>query len=179
WAMDQTDAEDILQEAFVRYWPHRAQVADPLTYLYSCVRNVAQDWRRRQASRWDSDARSDPVGTVQQRAGSPTAPSRNKPLRTARPTNYLPASSAEAEPAWFEPVDASLIHQELAQQVQEALLTLPQEQREVVVLKVWGGLSFSAIAQVMGVSPNTAASRYRYALKALQSRLAKILLPEP
>lgn len=49
-----------------------------------------------------------------------------------------------------------------------AVAALPAEQREVVALKIDGGLTFAEIAAVLGVSPNTAASRYRYALEKLR-----------
>ncbi len=52
-----------------------------------------------------------------------------------------------------------------------ALSALPGEQREVVVLKVFEGFSFKEIAGICDLSPNTAASRYRYGLQRLQSLL--------
>ena len=52
-----------------------------------------------------------------------------------------------------------------------ALETLPPEQRAVVHLKLWEDLTFDNIAEVLGVSINTAASRYRYALDKLRQRL--------
>jgi RNA polymerase sigma-70 factor (ECF subfamily) len=45
---------------------------------------------------------------------------------------------------------------------------LPPEQREVIVLKFFHGMTFSEIGRVAGISPNTAASRYRYALDKLR-----------
>lgn len=48
---------------------------------------------------------------------------------------------------------------------------LSEKLREVVTLKVWGGLTFNEIAESMGISPNTAASRYRYALENLERQL--------
>ena len=45
---------------------------------------------------------------------------------------------------------------------------LPAEQREVVYLKVFDGLTFKEIASVCGVSANTAASRYRYGIEKLR-----------
>jgi RNA polymerase sigma-70 factor, ECF subfamily len=53
----------------------------------------------------------------------------------------------------------------------EALGQLPPEQRAVVHLKLWEGLTFEAIAGLLGLSPNTAASRYRYGLDKLRERL--------
>jgi RNA polymerase sigma-70 factor (ECF subfamily) len=52
-----------------------------------------------------------------------------------------------------------------------ALAALPAEQREVIALKIDGGLTFAEIAAVTGTSPNTAASRYRYALEKLRAHL--------
>ena len=49
-----------------------------------------------------------------------------------------------------------------------ALASLPPEQREAVGLKIDGGLTFAEIGAVTGISPNTAASRYRYALEKLR-----------
>lgn len=54
WAVDHADAEDLVQEAFVRFWPARSGVNDPLAYLYRCVRTVAIDAAR---SRFARDGR--------------------------------------------------------------------------------------------------------------------------
>jgi RNA polymerase sigma-70 factor (ECF subfamily) len=45
---------------------------------------------------------------------------------------------------------------------------LPAEQKEVVFLKVFEGLTFKEIGSVCGVSANTAASRYRYGIAKLR-----------
>ncbi len=52
-----------------------------------------------------------------------------------------------------------------------ALGQLPQEQRAVVHLKLWQGLTFEAIAEALDISPNTAASRYRYGVDKLREVL--------
>lgn len=52
-----------------------------------------------------------------------------------------------------------------------ALGELPQEQRAVLHLKLWEDLTFDAIAEVLGIPLNTAASRYRYGLDKLRDRL--------
>ena len=57
------------------------------------------------------------------------------------------------------------------ERLQQALLALPVEQREVIALKIDGGLTFAETAQVIGISANTAASRYRYALERLRASL--------
>jgi RNA polymerase sigma factor (sigma-70 family) len=56
--------------------------------------------------------------------------------------------------------------------LQEAVRALPGEQREVVSLKIDGELTFAQIAEIVGVSISTAASRYQYALRKLRTSLA-------
>ena len=53
----------------------------------------------------------------------------------------------------------------------EAIGDLPPEQRAVVHLKLWEGLTFDAIATTLDLPLNTAASRYRYGLDKLRERL--------
>ena len=53
-----------------------------------------------------------------------------------------------------------------------AVARLPPDQREVVALKIDGGLTFAEIAAVIGTTINTAASRYRYALEKLRTSIA-------
>jgi RNA polymerase sigma-70 factor (ECF subfamily) len=52
-----------------------------------------------------------------------------------------------------------------------ALGQLPEEQRAVVHLKLWGKLTFEGIAEVLQIPPNTAASRYRYGVDKLREQL--------
>src|SRR5882724_8742447 len=63
--------------------------------------------------------------------------------------------------------DEKVFRAELA----NALGELPEEQRSVVHLKLWEGLTFEEIAAALDVPPNTAASRYRYGLDKLRERL--------
>ncbi|MCX6853763.1 MAG: sigma-70 family RNA polymerase sigma factor [Verrucomicrobia bacterium] len=77
--------------------------------------------------------------------------------------------------------DPSPETKETAAIVTDALSKLSEEQREVVTLKLWGGLTFQEIATAMGISINTVSGRYRYALNALQKQLAPMkneLIPE-
>lgn len=64
--------------------------------------------------------------------------------------------------------------QEIAAIVEKALQGLPEQQREVVTLKLWGNLTFNEIAAMTGESINTVAGRYRYALQALHKKLAHL-----
>jgi RNA polymerase sigma-70 factor (ECF subfamily) len=52
-----------------------------------------------------------------------------------------------------------------------AMAELPAEQRAVVHLKLWEEMTFDAIAGALDISPNTAASRYRYGIDKLRDRL--------
>jgi RNA polymerase sigma-70 factor (ECF subfamily) len=74
--------------------------------------------------------------------------------------------------AWF---DTSVEDRELQQLIQDAMSRLPGIYREVLILKVWGGLTFAEIADTLAIPANTAASRYRYGLIELR-KLAKEVL---
>jgi len=52
-----------------------------------------------------------------------------------------------------------------------ALRELPADQREVVHLKAFEGMTFQEIADLTNESVNTIASRYRYAVEKLRARL--------
>jgi RNA polymerase sigma-70 factor (ECF subfamily) len=60
---------------------------------------------------------------------------------------------------------------EQSQRVELALGSLPLSQREVVVLRIWGELTFAEIAEALDESINTVSSRYRYGLEALRKTL--------
>jgi RNA polymerase sigma factor (sigma-70 family) len=74
----------------------------------------------------------------------------------------------DIDSAWFSPPDRDYAGE---QSLRRALGDLPDDQREVIVLHVWGELTFSEIGKLLGVNSNTAASRYRYALVKLRGSL--------
>ena len=74
---------------------------------------------------------------------------------------------ADIEP-WFEAPEQD---HEARVTLTTELMRIPQEQRQVLVLHLWGGLTFDQIATVVSISPYTAASRYRYALQKLRSAM--------
>jgi RNA polymerase sigma-70 factor (ECF subfamily) len=55
--------------------------------------------------------------------------------------------------------------------VAKAMAELPEEQRAVVHLKIWEGLTLAQIADILGIPANTAASRYRYGIDKLEGLL--------
>ncbi len=136
WVASHADAEDIVQEAFVRFWRSRERARDSAAYLFACVKSCAQDWLR------------------------------GKQRRERRETA---AAGAEVEPAFA----GALEQAERRASVESALRDLPDEQREVLVMKIWGELTFPQIGEALGMSANTAASRYRYALDKLREQLAE------
>ena len=140
WIAGQADAEDVVQEAFIRFWRVRKRAADPVAYLYGCVRNAARQWQR-------SDMR--------------------------RSRREEAASRPEAAPLFT----CALEHDERSAMIASALGNLPEDQREVLVMKIWGGLSFPQIALALTIPANTAASRYRYALAKLREVLAEESIP--
>jgi RNA polymerase sigma-70 factor (ECF subfamily) len=139
WVPSRDDAEDIVQEAFIRFWRSRERIDEPKAYLYACVNHCALDWHR---------------GRQRQQ---------RRERVTARP---------EAEPLLVAPVE----QEERRVAIEAALGNLPKNQVEVLIMKIWGGLSFPEIAAALGTSSNTAASRYRYALAKLRVQLAEELI---
>ena len=74
-----------------------------------------------------------------------------------------------------ESVESQIVHEETADTVRRMLKTLPKNQYEVVILKHWEELTFAEIAEALGLSQNTVASRYRYAMEKLQRSLEPLV----
>ena len=74
----------------------------------------------------------------------------------------------EPDSAWFIPPDRDYAGE---RNLRRALGVLPDDQRQAIVLHVWGELTFSEIGDLLGISSNTAASRYRYALAKLRAEM--------
>lgn len=70
---------------------------------------------------------------------------------------------------WFEPAPGE---SEAERTAMKGLAGLPPDQREVIVLKIWHRMTFETIADLLGLSPNTAAGRYRYGIQKLRALLA-------
>jgi len=134
WTDSHVEAEDIVQDAFVRFWPKRASARNARAYLYVCVRSAAMDRRRSEARR--------------RRREGLTPPADDQSL--------------------FE---STMEHDERREAVETALRSLPDEQKEVVIMKIWGNLTFRDISEALTIPANTAASRYRYALASLRESL--------
>ena len=73
---------------------------------------------------------------------------------------------------WFEETTGDVSPME--QEAMRSLRSLPVDQREVLVLKIWHGMTFVAIGEMLDLSPNTVAGRYRYGLQKLRRALRTI-----
>ena len=140
WSIGRADAEDALQNGFLKFWKTRRRARDELAWLYACVRSAAMD-----------------LGRGNRR-------------RVARENQ----AAAGQEAMFDRPPDRA----EREALIESALRQLPGDQREVVVMKIWGDLTFAQIAAALNISPNTAASRYRYAIARLSKDLSEELTHE-
>jgi len=69
---------------------------------------------------------------------------------------------------WFERLPEETRCERVAMR---CLAGLPVEQREVIVLKIWHEHTFEEIGELLELSPNTVAGRYRYGLQKLRACL--------
>ncbi len=76
--------------------------------------------------------------------------------------------AAAARPTWFTPDEGSKLD---AREVQLQLESLDAMQREIVVMRIWGAMTFAEIADVMAVSQTTVFRTYREALAVLRERM--------
>jgi RNA polymerase sigma-70 factor, ECF subfamily len=142
------DAEDIVQDALVKL----VEKLDSgeffngqegwMPYLYMTIRRLAIDLGRRNDRR---RKREDTVMIDEE------------------------ADQREALHPWFEGESSD---DETRQLLEVGLKELPSKFAEVVVMKVWGERTFAEIGEALEISPNTAASRYRYGLEAMKKKLS-------
>ncbi|MCH2156405.1 MAG: sigma-70 family RNA polymerase sigma factor [Opitutales bacterium] len=138
---NESDAQDVLQEALVKAWrASGSSDALEIGLVFTYIRRLAVDYGRKHSRRGKRELNI---------LDSPDFP------------GFEPS-------AWFE---RTLEQDEQTKTVEEAVRALPSKQQEVVMLKIWGEQTFDSIAGVLNISPNTAASRYRYGLERLRRLL--------
>ena len=124
---------------------------------------VVESWRRQ------ADGAPPPLGfvfaTIRRRA---VDLARSEDRRAGRET----VAMRETPACWF---DSAVEERERSHLIAEAVRNLPELYREVITLKVWGGLTFREIAKALEIPANTAASRYRYALVELRKRMPETI----
>ncbi|HVZ70857.1 MAG TPA: RNA polymerase sigma factor [Polyangia bacterium] len=147
-------AEDMLQEVFLRVIRARADSVDWkgearfTTWVYAIARNLCVDQSRRAVHR---DARS---------LDAPTRPGEES---SATLHDYLASGARDAEGLTSDG--------EVRARVDAAVAALPEEQREVFLLREVMEMPFAEIAKVVGAPEPTVKSRMRYALERLREAL--------
>jgi RNA polymerase sigma-70 factor (ECF subfamily) len=89
-------------------------------------------------------------------------------LRSTRRRKHHESEAARRQPGWFDRSPADAVDAGVAA---AALELLPIDQREVVIARIWGGLSFQQIGQLVGASDSAVHRRYEAALSALRNKL--------
>lgn len=90
--------------------------------------------------------------------------------RGARRRRHYEAAAAHRADAWFEQAEGDRLDAALAA---HSLESLPAEQREVIVARLWGGLSFQEIGELIGTSSSSAHRWYEAGLTTLRERLER------
>jgi RNA polymerase sigma-70 factor (ECF subfamily) len=91
-------------------------------------------------------------------------------LRSAGRRTRREAAVAHRAEVWFHPPQSDRLD---AEEAAGALSRLPIEQRETIVSRLWGGLSFEQIAELSGCSTSSAHRWYQQGLAALRERLGE------
>lgn len=147
-------AEDVVQEAFARVvqnagdFKHEARFS---TWVYTIVRNLCIDQLRKHALRRHpslDEPRSRPSGE--------------------RDARTLGEQTADVRAS----VERIAAGNELRDRITSAVEVLPEDQREVFLLRELSNLPFKEIAEITGTSENTVKSRMRYALERLRTCLS-------
>ena len=82
--------------------------------------------------------------------------------------NIEPQQAETVSSGQDEPIGAIMCNEQL-KQLSGAMAQLPYEQREIIILHFQAGMTFGTIGRSLGISANTAKSRYRYGLDKLRS----------
>jgi RNA polymerase sigma-70 factor (ECF subfamily) len=88
-------------------------------------------------------------------------------FRRTKP-NMIEIDKVEPISSRLSSSDSRIIADERLRLLTDALVSIPFEQREVVVLHLKGGMKFREIARMQKTSLNTVCGRYRYGLKKLK-----------
>lgn len=145
-------AEDLLQEAWLKVVRSASEYqpkARFTTWVYTIARNLCVDSARKESYR-QTESLDAPVAAADSGEGRALG-------------EVLPDGGGSPERGAY--------NTRLRPLLEKALMSLPEEQREVFILREYSGVAFKEIAAVTGTSENTVKSRMRYALEGLRKRL--------
>jgi RNA polymerase sigma-70 factor (ECF subfamily) len=145
-------AEDVTQDVFMRLVQNAAEFkheARFLTWLYTIARNLCIDQLRKLSHRRHASL------------DQPQADQGDAPLLGDTVADPNPQASAER----------NALSAEVRSSIVKAVDSLPDDQREVFLLREVANLPFREIAEITGVGENTVKSRMRYALDRLKDAL--------
>lgn len=145
-------AEDLTQDAFVRVVQNAGEFRHSSrfsTWVFTIARNLCIDHIRKMSHR--------------KHASLDQAPSEDGTPLGERLADGHPRAA----------VDRMAGMGELSDRIKAAVEDLPEDQREVFLLREVGCVPFKDIAEMIGVPENTIKSRMRYALERLQRALAE------
>jgi RNA polymerase sigma-70 factor (ECF subfamily) len=152
-------AEDLVQEVFLRI----VRRADSFrgqskftTWMFAIARNLIIDTARKERHR-----RTVPL---------------DAPIRSAEPGG---TTRLEQTPDPSPTPDRRAADSRFTGRLEDALAALPDDQREVFLMREVEGMKFREIAQVVGIPINTVKSRMRYALESLRLALADYRVQTP
>jgi RNA polymerase sigma-70 factor (ECF subfamily) len=154
----QSAAEDVVQDAFVRVVQNAAEFkheARFTTWLYTIARNLCIDQIRKRA------LRKHPSLDEAKSSGKSGAEEGDGPT--------LGEQTADTRAS----VEREATGTELKERIARAVELLPDDQREVFLMREVATLPFKEIAAITGVPENTGKCRMRYALERLQSALSE------
>ena len=134
--------DDVVQEAFVQLIRLEQAPDSAVAWLFGTVRRLALFAAR----------------TEKRRSKQEHQAARDSVVRHA----------VSMQDSWYTTVEGD---QQEIEQMMDRLDDLPEEQREVVVARIWSGLSFEQIGQLIGVSSSSAHRRYLKALANLRSAM--------
>jgi RNA polymerase sigma factor (sigma-70 family) len=97
-------------------------------------------------------------------------------LRTERRRRRHEAAAAARNPGWFIPTQSPGLD---GAQAAAALASLPIEQREVIIARLWGGLTFEQIAEVANASSSSVHRWYVAGLATLRERMGEACPTKP
>ena len=147
---NQDDAADMTQEAFLKAWRYLSSFQFESafsTWLYRLATNCCLDLLR---------------------------------SKKRRPTISLVSEDEDGEEQSFDPVDPApqpeeaLIRKEEQAQLQEALASLEDTQRQIITLRVVNDLSYTEIAEILDLKEGTVKSRLSRARENLRKKLLQL-----